>query len=215
MHSPNGFCSDLIGFQTTSYQQQFLECCTRILGKTATEDGIWFHSRVARTGVFPISIDPDRFRNAVKTDVVKELCQLIKKRVKGRKVIIGLERLDYIKGIPQKLMAFERFLEQNPEWYSASPFIIAIITDFINQYRVGKVLLVQIAIPSRGEIDEYKTLKSQTHQLVEKINKRFKSVSGLNPIYYLEESISFERLSALYSFADVCLITSLRYQSLD
>lgn len=86
-----------------------------------------------------------------------------------------------------------------------------IITVCIIIYRVDKVLLVQIAVPSRTDIVEYATLRSTTRQLVKNINKRFKKVSGTNVIYYSEESLPFERLSALYSFADVCLITSLRY----
>lgn len=117
------FCSDLVGFQTKEHQNNFVECCRRILGITAaTEYGIPFNNRVVRIGAFPIGIDPDQFRSALKTDAVRKEIKSLKKNFKGRKVIVGVERLDYIKGIPQKLLAFERFLQQNPEWYSILAF---------------------------------------------------------------------------------------------
>lgn len=105
-------------------------------------------------------------------------------------MLLGIDRLDYIKGIPHKLYAYERFFEENPSW-------------------IDKVVLVQIAVPSRTKVDEYIRLKRVTHELVGHINGRFGSLSSV-PIHYLDQSIPFDELCALYCVADAALISSVR-----
>ncbi|CAH1453339.1 unnamed protein product [Lactuca virosa] len=95
------------------------------------------------------------------------------------KVLLGLDDLDMIKGIPQKILAFEKFLEENPVWRD-------------------KVVLLQIAIPPRTDIFEYQKLTSQVHEIVGRINGRFGSLTTV-PIHYLDRSIDFHALCALYS----------------
>jgi trehalose 6-phosphate synthase/phosphatase len=116
--------------------------------------------------------------------------QELTEQFSGRKIIIGIDRLDYIKGIPHKLYAMERFFQNNPEW-------------------VGKVVMVQIAIPSRTDVKEYQRLARETHEIVGRINGRFGSLSKV-PIHYLDQTIPFARMCALYRIADVCINTSLR-----
>ncbi|GAB4814718.1 hypothetical protein N2152v2_001764 [Parachlorella kessleri] len=108
----------------------------------------------------------------------------------GRKVMLGVDRLDMIKGIPQKLLAFEKFLEEHPQWRD-------------------KVLLVQIAVPSRTDVPEYQRLRSMVHEIVGRINGQYGTLTHV-PIYHLDRQLSFNELVALYAITDVALVTSLR-----
>lgn len=105
-------------------------------------------------------------------------------------VILGVDRLDYMKGIPHKLNAFDRFLELYPEW-------------------ADRVVLVQLAVPSRSVVPEYQRLKSAVHEIVGKINGR-RGGLGYIPVHYLDQSLNFTELVALYRVSDVCFISSLR-----
>lgn len=103
-------------FHTYDYARHFLSACTRILGLETQPNGIEFEGRWVQVGTFPIGIDPWQFVEGVKLPVVQERLEKLEKRFEDCKVIIGVDRLDYIKGIPQKLHAFEVFLTQHPEW---------------------------------------------------------------------------------------------------
>jgi len=105
-------------------------------------------------------------------------------------VLLGIDRLDYVKGIPHKLKAVEHFLEQNPKWR-------------------GKLVLLQIAVPSRTEVHGYQKLRSNVHRLVSRINGRFGTLQDV-PIHYLDQSMTFNELCALYFRADIMFVTSLR-----
>lgn len=107
---------DLIGFHTYDYARHFLSSCTRILGLETQPNGIEFEGRYAQVGTFPIGIDPWQFVEGLKLPVVQTRLTALEDRFQDCKVIIGVDRLDYIKGIPQKLHAFEGFLTQHPEW---------------------------------------------------------------------------------------------------
>uniref|UniRef100_A0A061SCE1 Trehalose-phosphate synthase 1 n=1 Tax=Tetraselmis sp. GSL018 TaxID=582737 RepID=A0A061SCE1_9CHLO len=104
--------------------------------------------------------------------------------------MLGVDRLDMIKGIPQKLLAYEKFLEEHPEWRD-------------------KVLLVQIAVPSRTDVPEYQKLRSLVHEIVGRINGKFGTLTHV-PIHHLDRGLAFIELCALYSITDVLLVTSLR-----
>jgi trehalose-6-phosphate synthase len=106
------------------------------------------------------------------------------------KVIVGVDRLDYIKGVPQKLHALELFLSQHPEW-------------------VGRVVLAQLAVPSRGDVEEYQNLRATVNELVGRINGRFGTVDFM-PIHFMHKSLPFDELCALYAVSDVCLVSSTR-----
>jgi trehalose 6-phosphate synthase len=103
-------------FHTYDYARHFLSSCTRILGLETEPNGIDFEGRFAQVGTFPIGIDPYAFVEAVKKPSVLERTRSLEAKFEGKKVIIGVDRLDYIKGLPQKLQSFEVFLSQNPEW---------------------------------------------------------------------------------------------------
>lgn len=182
--------ADLIGFHTYDYARHFVSACTRILGVEGTPEGVEDQGKLTRVAAFPIGIDPQRFIEALETDVVKSHIQELRARFAGRKVMLGVDRLDMIKGIPQKLLAFEKFLEENIEWRD-------------------KVIFVQIAVPTRTDVYEYQRLTSQVHEIVGRINGRFGTLTTV-PIHHLDRSLAFHELCAVYAITDVALITSLR-----
>ncbi|GER26639.1 trehalose-6-phosphate synthase [Striga asiatica] len=139
---------------------------------------------------FLIGIDSERFIRALEVRQVQEHIKELKERFSGRKVMLGVDRLDMIKGIPQKILAFEKFLEENPYWHD-------------------KVVLLQIAVPSRTDVPEYQKLTSQVHEIVGRINGRFGTLTAV-PIHHLDRSLDFHALCALYAVTDVALVTSLR-----
>ncbi|CAI9784295.1 unnamed protein product [Fraxinus pennsylvanica] len=182
--------ADLVGFHTYDYARHFISACTRILGLEGTPEGVENQGKLTRVAVFPIGIDSDRFIRALEVPQVQEHIRELKKRFAGRKVMLGVDRLDMIKGIPQKILAFEKFLEENPYWRD-------------------KVVLLQIAVPTRTDVPEYQKLTSQVHEIVGCTNGRFGTLSAV-PIHHLDRSLDFHALCALYSVTDVALVTSLR-----
>ncbi|TIB35094.1 hypothetical protein E3P86_02721 [Wallemia ichthyophaga] len=181
---------DLVGFHTYDYARHFLSSCTRILGLSALPNGVQFGARFVHCGTFPIGIEPSQFIEMLETPGVVRRIEALRKRFEGVKIICGVDRLDYIKGVPQKLHALEVFLQQHPEW-------------------IGKVVLVQLAIPSRGGVEEYQTLRARVNELVGRINGRFGTVEFM-PIHFMHKSLTFDELCALYAISDACLVSSTR-----
>ncbi|KAK4387162.1 Alpha,alpha-trehalose-phosphate synthase [UDP-forming] 1 [Sesamum angolense] len=182
--------ADLVGFHTYDYARHFVSACTRILGLEGTPEGVEDQGRLTRVAAFPIGIDSERFIHALEAPQVQERIKELKERFSGRKVMLGVDRLDMIKGIPQKILAFEKFLEENPSW-------------------CDKVVLLQIAVPTRTDVPEYQKLTSQVHEIVGRINGRFGTLTAV-PIHHLDRSLDFHALCALYAVTDVALVTSLR-----
>nr|XP_023925878.1 alpha,alpha-trehalose-phosphate synthase [UDP-forming] 1-like [Quercus suber] len=182
--------ADLVGFHTYDYARHFVSACTRILGLEGTPEGVEDQGKLTRVAAFPIGIDSERFVRAIDLPPVQEHMKELKQRFAGRKVMLGVDRLDMIKGIPQKILAFEKFLEENPQWRD-------------------KVVLLQIAVPTRTDVPEYQKLTSQVHEIVGRINGRFGTLTAV-PIHHLDRSLDFHALCALYAVTDVALVTSLR-----
>ncbi|PIN19818.1 Trehalose-6-phosphate synthase component TPS1 [Handroanthus impetiginosus] len=182
--------ADLVGFHTYDYARHFVSACTRILGLEGTPEGVEDQGRLTRVAAFPIGIDSERFIRALELPQVQEHIKELKERFAGRKVMLGVDRLDMIKGIPQKILAFEKFLEENSYWRD-------------------KVVLLQIAVPTRTDVPEYQKLTSQVHEIVGRINGRFGSLTAV-PIHHLDRSLDFHALCALYAVTDIALVTSLR-----
>lgn len=107
---------------------------------------------------FSIGIEPEDFRQRTESECVKRELANLKDSFKGQKIILVVDRLDYIKGIPQKLMAFDRFLAEPPDW-------------------VDKVCLIQLAIPTRAEVDTYKKLREEVEALVGHVNGKHGKLS--------------------------------------
>jgi trehalose 6-phosphate synthase len=145
---------DLVGFHTYDYARHFLSSCSRILGLSTTPNGVQFGDNFVTVGAFPIGIDPDKFHEGLTKPKVQERIAALERKFQGVKLIVGVDRLDYIKGVPQKLHALEVFLTEHPEW-------------------VGRVVLVQVAVPSRGDVEEYQNLRATVNELVGRINGKF------------------------------------------
>lgn len=159
-------------------------------------------------GAFPIGIDPDKFTEGLKSPKVQNRIASLENKFQGTKLMVSVDRLDYIKGIPQKLHALEVFLSQHPEW-------------------VGKVVLVQVAVPSRQDVEEYQNLRAVVNELVGRINGKFGKSGNANislalpnslgsgtvdymPIHFMHKSVSFDELIALYAASDACVVSSTR-----
>ncbi|UJR16661.1 hypothetical protein I4U23_003561 [Adineta vaga] len=182
--------SNLIGFHTDQYLRHFQSAVSRLLNVEYDNNQIRMQDIMSRLGVYPIGIDARKFVDTVASDSCQEYVNELKLHFAGRKVLLGIDRLDYIKGILQKMLALELFFENHPEW-------------------IGKVILVQVAVPSRTDVLEYQMFKAETHKLVGRINGRFGSVANV-PICYLDQSMPFEKMCALYHCADVMMVTSIR-----
>ncbi|GAD92865.1 alpha,alpha-trehalose-phosphate synthase subunit, putative [Paecilomyces variotii No. 5] len=183
--------SNLVGFHTDEYKQNFIDSCGLVLGAdTNIPNKIQYNGRLILTDKFIVGIDPQKFVDTKQESDVQNRIGQLKDRYKGIKVILGVDRLDYIKGLTQKLIGYETFLEQHPEWR-------------------GKVVLIQVAVPSREDVKEYKDLETEISTIVGKINGKYASPDS-TPLIYLHRSIPFPELTALYSVADVCLLASTR-----
>lgn len=181
---------DLIGFHTYDYARHFLSSCSRILETSTTPNGVEYNGKFVTVGAFPIGIDPDKFVEGLKQPKVQERIAVLSRKFEGVKLIVGVDRLDYIKGVPQKLHALEVFLTEHPEW-------------------IGKIVLVQVAVPSRQDVEEYQNLRAVVNELVGRINGKFGTIEFM-PIHFLHQSVNFEELCALYAVSDVCLVSSTR-----
>ncbi|CAG8466578.1 12488_t:CDS:10, partial [Cetraspora pellucida] len=182
--------SDLVGFQTINYARHFQSSCVRILGLFTMPTVVYYEGRRVHVDAFPIGINPEIFTKSLKQFKVQEHIKNLKEKFKNVKIIFGVDRLDYIKGVPQKFHALDLFLSKNPNW-------------------IGKVVLIQITKPSRWDTKENQNLSEVVNELAGKINEKF-STCTLVPIHYTHRSISFEELLALYVVSDVFIVSSIR-----
>lgn len=182
--------ADLVGFHTYDYTQYFLRCLLRILGHEHQIGQLMIHGRPVKAGTFALGIDFGRFHNAVSDPKTKKKRDEFQKELEGLKIVLSVDRLDYTKGIINRLQGYEVFLNENPGWRE-------------------KVTLLLIVVPSRAEIEQYMQMKKQIEEVVGRINGRFGSI-GWTPIVYQYRSLSFHSLVALYSMSDVALVTPLR-----
>jgi len=176
---------DFVGFHVQNYARNFMDCAKRLLKlKTDRRQGlISVENRLVRVAALPLGIDFKQY---------EDLARSAKNPVfgSGLKVILGVDRLDYTKGIPERMRAFEHLLETHPAHRQ-------------------KVVLVQLAVPSRAEISGYRDLKRTIDETVGRINGRFATATW-TPIRYLYNTVPNERLAGMYREADVGLVTPLR-----
>ncbi|KAL7751082.1 Trehalose-6-P synthase/phosphatase complex synthase subunit [Sorochytrium milnesiophthora] len=182
--------ADLIGFHTYDYARHFLSSCTRILGLHTMPNGVEFEGRHVHVGTFPIGTDPAKFAEGLTQPKIVDRIRRLKEKFDGVQIIVGVDRLDYIKGVPHKLHAFEVFLSRHPEF-------------------IGKVVLVQVAVPSRTDVEEYQQLQQSVNELVGRINGKYGTVEFM-PIHFMNKSVNFDELVALYAVSDACLVSSTR-----
>jgi trehalose 6-phosphate synthase len=186
---------DLLGFQTERDRRNFIHCvrscfpASRVKGHPRNQT-IDHGGKQIRLGAFPISIDYEAFNTLATSDEVAEKAWLIHERFPDRKLVLGVDRLDYTKGIPERLEAFEILLEKYP------------------QLR-GKVSLVQIAVPSRTHVPEYQLMKENIDRTVGRINGRL-TRDGWVPIHYIYRNLPRPELVSYYRTCEIALITPLK-----
>jgi trehalose 6-phosphate synthase/phosphatase len=182
--------ADLIGFHTLDYLRHFGTALLRLLGVETDVDEIHYRGRSIRLGAFPMGVDAQAF-DALGADpeVIAELAAL-REQSPGRRLLLGIDRLDYTKGIRRRLAAFERLLQNHPE-------------------HRGTVQLVQVAVPTRTAVEAYRDFRRSVDEIVGHLNGAFATASW-TPVHYLYRSLSDKSVAALYRAADVMLVTPIR-----
>lgn len=190
------FTYDLIGFHTELDKKNFLEVVDSLIENSVIKDKELSISTVVnkrrehKVGVFPISIDYNDFHGNAKSKKVLSIMEEIRKSYPEQKIMLGIDRLDYTKGLPQKLKAFRELLAKNPSLHK-------------------KVKLIQIMVPSREDIEEYSILKSEIEELIGEINGKFSQL-GWIPILYSYDTLSRAELLAYYRASEIALVTPLK-----
>jgi trehalose 6-phosphate synthase/phosphatase len=182
--------ADLLGFHTFDDVRHFISAATHLLDLHVDGNMIRSGDRSIAIEPFPMGIDAQKFSDLSNDEAVHDHIQNLKKHYKDQKIFLSIDRLDYSKGIIQRLEAFELFLQENPEYHE-------------------KVVLFMIVVPSRDNVAEYQRLKNEIDRIVGNINSHYRKFDWY-PIAYFYQSYPIEFLSALYNIADVCLITPMR-----
>ncbi|HEX9978948.1 MAG TPA: bifunctional alpha,alpha-trehalose-phosphate synthase (UDP-forming)/trehalose-phosphatase [Flavobacterium sp.] len=191
--------ASLIGFHTYDYVQHFLNSVRRILGSSVRFNEITHDGRNIRVDSFPMGIDYKQFNNAAleherRADAEKpELMRRLHGHLHSypeSKLILSIDRMDYTKGIPYRIRAFEYFLDKYPQFRE-------------------KVRLVMLVVPSRTNVPQYRSLKRETDELVGRINGKFATIDW-TPVWYFYRTMPFDDLIDLYTLSHIALITPLR-----
>jgi trehalose 6-phosphate synthase/phosphatase len=182
--------SDLIGFHTPPYLRHFATSLRRVLGRDVDVDRVLVHGREVRLGVFPMGIDAHAWEERADTDAVVARVEEIRREGGDRKLLVGIDRLDYTKGIPRRLLAIERMFQLDPSLCE-------------------RVRLLQVTVPSREKIGPYAEFRRKIDELVGRINSTY-GTPGWMPIHSMHRSLSEDEITALYRAADVMLVTPLR-----
>jgi trehalose 6-phosphate synthase len=182
---------DVIGFQTKEWLDSFQNYVQRELGGRCDPDGtIHVGERSVHAAAYPIGIDYKEFEEAVTSPRAAAAYERLKNSADGRYTIIGVDRLDYSKGLADRFEGYRRFLEENEDCR-------------------GRVFLLQIAPPSRGEVHTYESIREQLDELSGRINGEFAEVDWV-PIRYVNQGYPREDLAGFYRGAEIALITPLR-----
>ena len=184
------FGADLLGFHTFDDVRHFLSAASRLSGAKVSDNVITTKDRQIVVESFPMGIDADKFGQLLTEPEVVAHISSLRETMEDRKVILTIDRLDYSKGILQRLQAYELLLKEHPEY-------------------VDRLSLYMIVVPSRDTVPQYKELRDQIDRLVGNINASYRTLNWL-PVHYFYRSFPIEFLSALYATADVCLVTPMR-----
>ena len=182
--------NDLIGFHVEEYAKNFVESAEVLLGAEVEGNVIHWEGREVHVEAHPIGIEVERFERMSASDKVKRGAEEVREEFGAENLVVGIDRLDYTKGVLSRLQAFERFLEENPDYH-------------------GRVSLFQVATPSRTEVESYQQLKREVDEAVGRINGQFAEDHWV-PVHYRYRTYTQEELCSFYRAADVALITPLR-----
>ncbi|MBN1141007.1 MAG: trehalose-6-phosphate synthase [Deltaproteobacteria bacterium] len=187
---------DLIGFQTSRDRRNFVHCVVtlvpgaEVLQRRRHITLLKVGERLVTVGHFPISIDYNEYNNLAQSPEVVAEAKSLRSKYGDHKLVLGLDRLDYTKGVPERFLAFERALEKYPELQQ-------------------RITLLQVVVPSRSLIPDYRNLKGMVEQMAGRINGRF-AVPGWTPIQYYFRHLTQTQLLAHYLSAEIGLVTPLR-----
>lgn len=185
------FECDLIGFQTAEWMEAFTDYCVREAGAELLAGvGIKVGGRTVQVGAFPIGIDADAFQKAARSPEARSTAKRMQISIAGRKMIVGVDRLDYSKGLEERFIGYERFLNDNRALLNA-------------------VFLLQIAPPSRASISSYQEIRQKLDQLSGRINGAFAEVDWV-PVRYVNRGYSRRELAGIFRSAAIGLVTPLR-----
>ena len=184
--------ADLIGLQTDGDTQNFLDCVRHFLDLPSDEERtrVRLPGRDVHVVALPVGIEAARLQEQAEDAAVRAHASRLRTTLGADVILLGVDRLDYTKGIPDRLLAFERFLERHPEWRR-------------------RVSLVQITVPSQFHVPEFREMKRTIDEIVGRVTGRF-SFDGRSPLAYVYTAFDLEQLAAYYVAADVALITPLR-----
>ena len=182
--------ADLIGFHTYDDVRHFLSTATRLLPVNSSANILNSNERQIVVEAFPMGIDFEKFSNLIAFNDVQREVEYFRAGKEDMKVILSIDRLDYSKGILERLKALELLLQTHPEY-------------------INKIELYMIVVPSRDTVPQYRDLKEQIDQFVGNLNARYRSINWI-PVNYFYRSFPIEVLSALYSTSDICLVTPMR-----
>ena len=180
---------DLIGFQTENDRDNFAQYLTR-QGAAPTRGGYEIDGRYVRLGAFPVSIETKAYMRLARNAGRSAMVALVRESLGGSRLVLGVDRLDYSKGIPERIKGFERFLETNPDWH-------------------GRATLLQLTPKSRSDIRQYNDIEAEVTGLIGKVNGRFGDAAW-TPIRYVNRSYTRTVLAGIYRAADVAMVTPLR-----
>jgi trehalose 6-phosphate synthase len=183
--------ADVVGFQTKVGAQNFVRLVNRFTPHRGVGHAITVDGRHVEAREFPISIDVDRIESLAADPAIAAKAREIREEVGGgRTVLLGVDRLDYTKGIDNRLRAFSELLASG-------------------RHDVDDIVLIQISVPSRESVDEYVEIRNRVEKLVGQINGEFGEV-GASPVHYLRRNLPLDELVAHYLAADVMLVTPIR-----
>jgi trehalose 6-phosphate synthase/phosphatase len=182
--------ADLVGFHTIDYTQHFLQCVQMILGLENDMHMIRYNNRLIKADVFPVSIDFDKFYNAYDDEKTRVRREELLKNFKDKKIIFSVDRLDYTKGVSNRLQGYENFLQTYPEYQ-------------------GKVVFIMVVVPSREYITKYAERKKMIDEMIGNINSKLGTIEW-QPVIYQYTSLDFYEMVGLYTACDLALITPLR-----
>jgi trehalose 6-phosphate synthase/phosphatase len=182
--------ADLLGFHTFGYMRHFLSSAYRIMGLEHQFGKLFHENRSILVDVFPMGIDYEKYAFPTIEGPVSDDVRFIQEYSERRTLILTIDRLDYSKGIPERILAYEQFLKRNPKYK-------------------GQVTLFMVVVPSRSNVDQYRALKIEIDKLVGRINGEYGTFNWI-PIRNYYRGFPFESLIAMYQAAQIALITPLR-----
>jgi len=182
--------ADLIGFHTYGYMRHFLSAVSNLLGYSSQNGMIEAGSRSVLVDAFPMGIDYAKYAELAASEAAIQSEKVYREALGNVHVILSIDRLDYTKGIAQRLRAYELMLQRYPEWRE-------------------QVILFMLVVPSRDQVEKYKELKEEIDELVGRITSTYRTLSW-NPVQYFYRSFPIEDLAGLYRLAEVALVTPMR-----